>query len=82
MCCRPFITSKFASELPFHGVRCELNSVFGLEKVDWWNTIRTSATQVKTSESQTELFKCLERRVRHDSSLGIATRLQAGQLGF
>jgi hypothetical protein len=25
-----------------HGVRYELNFVFSLEKVDWWNTIRTS----------------------------------------
>jgi hypothetical protein len=25
-----------------HGVRYELNSVFGLEKVDQWNSIRTS----------------------------------------
>jgi hypothetical protein len=25
-----------------HGVRSELNSVFGLEKLDWWNPIRTS----------------------------------------
>jgi hypothetical protein len=25
-----------------HGARCELNSVFGLEKVDQWNPIRTS----------------------------------------
>jgi hypothetical protein len=27
------------------GTRCELNSVFGLEKVDRWNRIRTSAIQ-------------------------------------
>jgi hypothetical protein len=26
-----------------HGMRCELNSVFGLEKVNRWNPIRTSA---------------------------------------
>jgi predicted ABC-type exoprotein transport system permease subunit len=26
-----------------HGVGSELNSVFGLEKVDWWNPIRKSA---------------------------------------
>jgi hypothetical protein len=28
-----------------HGARSELNSVFGLEKVDRWNPIRTSAVQ-------------------------------------
>jgi len=28
-----------------HGARSELNSVFGLEKVDRWNPIRTSAIQ-------------------------------------
>jgi hypothetical protein len=51
-CCRPLITSKFlASELLFHGwkvqksygERSELNSVFGLLKVDRRNPIRTSA---------------------------------------
>jgi hypothetical protein len=55
--CRPLITSKFlASELSFHGLkrleiacgRSELNSVFGLEKVDLWNPIRTSAIQSKS----------------------------------
>jgi hypothetical protein len=28
-----------------HGARSELNSVFGVEKVDRWNPIRTSAIQ-------------------------------------
>jgi hypothetical protein len=28
-----------------HEVRSELNSMFGLEKVDQWNLIRTSAIQ-------------------------------------
>jgi hypothetical protein len=28
-----------------HGARSELNSVFGLEKVDRWNPIRISAIQ-------------------------------------
>jgi hypothetical protein len=28
-----------------HGARSELNSIFGLEKVDRWNSIRTSAIQ-------------------------------------
>jgi hypothetical protein len=54
-CCRPLITSKFlASELPFHGwktqkshrARSELNSVFGLEKVDW----RQCAAVMQTEE--------------------------------
>jgi hypothetical protein len=31
-----------------HGTRSELNSVFGLEKVDLWNSIRTSAMQSKS----------------------------------
>jgi hypothetical protein len=31
-----------------HGERSELNSVFGWEKVDRWNTIRTSAIQSKS----------------------------------
>jgi hypothetical protein len=26
-----------------HGARSELNYVFGFERVDWWNPIRTSA---------------------------------------
>jgi hypothetical protein len=51
--CRLLITSNFlASVLPLagiaqksHGVRSELNSVFGLEKVDRWNPIRISAIQ-------------------------------------
>jgi hypothetical protein len=31
-----------------HGARSESNSVFGLEKVDPWNPIRTSAIQSRT----------------------------------
>jgi hypothetical protein len=31
-----------------HGARCDLNSVFGLEKVDRWNPIRTSAIQSRS----------------------------------
>jgi hypothetical protein len=30
-----------------HGERSELNSVFGLERVDRWNPIRTSAMQFR-----------------------------------
>jgi hypothetical protein len=35
-----------------HGVRSELNSVFGLEKVDRWNPIRTSAIQSRFGPMQ------------------------------
>jgi hypothetical protein len=31
-----------------HGARCELNSVLGLEEVDRWNPIRTSAMQLRS----------------------------------
>jgi hypothetical protein len=31
-----------------HGTRSELNSVFGLEKVDRWNPIRISAIQSRS----------------------------------
>jgi hypothetical protein len=57
-CCRPLITLKLlALELPFHvwkkaqksrGAGSELNSVFGLEKVDRWNPIRTSAIPARS----------------------------------
>jgi hypothetical protein len=30
------------------GGRSELSSVFGLEKMDWWNPIRTSAIQSRS----------------------------------
>jgi hypothetical protein len=55
------ITSKFlASELFFmvgktqksHGAKSELNSVFGFEKVDQWNPIRTSAIQSRSRPMQ------------------------------
>jgi hypothetical protein len=60
-CCRPLITSKFlASELLFmvgkaqktHGSRPKLNCVFGLEKVDRWNSIRTSVIQSSSSNHE------------------------------
>jgi hypothetical protein len=52
-CCRPLITLKFlASELPLEKPRnCmgrDLNFVFGLEKVNWWNPIRTSIIQSRS----------------------------------
>jgi hypothetical protein len=31
-----------------HGAKSELNSVFGMEKMDRWNTIRTSAIQSRS----------------------------------
>jgi hypothetical protein len=31
-----------------HGARSELNSVFSLENVDWWNPIRTSTIQFRS----------------------------------
>jgi hypothetical protein len=31
-----------------HGARFKLNSVFGLEEVDWWNPIRTFAIQSRS----------------------------------
>jgi hypothetical protein len=31
-----------------HGARSELNPVYGLEKVDGWNPIRTSAIQSRS----------------------------------
>jgi hypothetical protein len=31
-----------------HGARSELNSMFNLEKVDWWNPIRTSDIQSRS----------------------------------
>jgi hypothetical protein len=35
-----------------HGARSELNSEFGLEKVDWWNPIRTSTIQSRSHPMQ------------------------------
>jgi hypothetical protein len=32
-----------------YGARSELNSVFDLEKVDWWNPIRISSIQSRSS---------------------------------
>jgi hypothetical protein len=31
-----------------HGARSELDSVFGLEKMDWWNPIRIFAIQFRS----------------------------------
>jgi hypothetical protein len=60
-----------------HGARSELNSVFGLEKVDRWNPIRTSAIQSRSrslrflgfSNRETELrgkkFRSDQRSAAH-----------------
>jgi len=46
-----------------HGARSELNFVFGLEKVDRWNSIRTSAIQSRSlSLSHTHTHKRVLRR--------------------
>jgi hypothetical protein len=35
-----------------HGEKSKLNSVFGLEKVDWWNPIRISTKQSRSCPLQ------------------------------
>jgi hypothetical protein len=40
-----------------HGARSELNSVFGLENVDRWNPIRTSAIQSRSRHAISGLFQ-------------------------
>jgi hypothetical protein len=40
-----------------HGARSELNSVFGLEKMDRWNLIRTPAMQSRSRPIPSGLFK-------------------------
>jgi hypothetical protein len=44
-----------------HGARSELNYVFGLEKVDWWNPIRTCAIQ---SSSRPMRFPTMKGELR------------------
>jgi hypothetical protein len=44
-----------------HGVRSELNSVFGLEKVDQWNPIKISAIQSRSCPMQFLDFSNHER---------------------
>jgi hypothetical protein len=54
-----------------HGVRSELNSVFGLEKVDWWNPIRISAIQPKSRPLQFLSFSNHEKGVlRQEITMG------------
>jgi len=43
-----------------HGLRSELNSVFDLEKVDWWNPVRTFAIQSRWSWAIAFLFSSLQ----------------------
>jgi hypothetical protein len=47
-----------------HGARSELNSVFGLEKVDRWNPIRTSAIQSRYFKVPSSTFS-LRTMQRH-----------------
>jgi hypothetical protein len=47
-----------------HGVRYELNSVFGLEKVDRWNPIRTSAVQSRSRPCDLWAFATMKRELR------------------
>jgi hypothetical protein len=47
-----------------HAVRSEMNSVFGLEKVDEWNTIRTSAIQSRSSPMRFWTFLTMKREIR------------------
>jgi hypothetical protein len=46
------------------GVRSELNSVFSLEEVDWWNPIRTSAIQSRSLPKQFLGFLTMKRELR------------------
>jgi hypothetical protein len=47
-----------------HGVRPELNSVFGLEKVDQWNPIRTSAIQSRSCPCIFGAFPAMKRELQ------------------
>jgi hypothetical protein len=52
-----------------HGARSELNSVFGLEKVDRWNPIRTSAIQSRSRPMRFLGFPYHEKgALRHEIS--------------
>jgi hypothetical protein len=61
-----------------HGARCELNSVFSLEKMDRWNTIRTSAIRSRGSEKRHESLR-LEGFQNRESNPG-ASEYKAGTL--
>jgi hypothetical protein len=45
-----------------HGARSELNSMFGLEKVDQWNPIRTPAIQSRSCPMRFPGFSNHEKR--------------------
>jgi Leu/Phe-tRNA-protein transferase len=47
-----------------HGARSELNSAFGLEKVDRWNPIRTSSIQSRSHPKQFLVFTTMKRELR------------------
>jgi hypothetical protein len=44
-----------------HGARYDMNSVFGLEKMDRWNPIRTSAIQSESRPMRFLGFSNLEK---------------------
>jgi hypothetical protein len=46
-----------------HGARSELNSVFGFEKVDQWNLIRTSTIQSRSSPCDFWTFLTVKREL-------------------
>jgi hypothetical protein len=46
-----------------HGARSELNSVFGLETVDRWNAVRTSATPFRSRLMRFQGFSNHEKGV-------------------
>jgi hypothetical protein len=47
-----------------HGTRSELNSVFGLDKVDRWNPIKTSSIQSRSRPMQFWAFPTVKRELR------------------
>jgi hypothetical protein len=47
-----------------HGTGSKLNSVFGLEKVDRWNPIRTSAIQSRSHPYDFWAFPSMKRELR------------------
>jgi hypothetical protein len=47
-----------------HGARSELNSLSDLEKVDRWNSIRTSAIQSRSRPMRFVGFPTLKRELR------------------
>jgi hypothetical protein len=63
-----------------HGARSELNSVFGLEKVDRWNPIRTSTIQSRSRTMRFLGFSNREKGVRSDQRFAARFREVGGAL--